>query len=299
MEIYENRMALKDHLNKLEYFCKVAESGSIQKASKKIGISQPQLSRVVKFLEEELEKQLIIRIPSGIQLTLDGQKLYESSIEIIKLANNIEKKIKYNQAVLKGEIRIGTYDSIARYFFPDFIRYIKTTAPDLSIHLETGKSDHILEKLKKQQLDMAIIVSEAKKLKPFHFRPIYQDSFGLYRSPTQEEDFNNKLIYFSFPQNETEKAMKHFNFNETILCDNLETVRSLTEQSMGVGLLPHRVAKESVLVKKLVPFKHPKIKNNAFDFHDIFLCHLKNVESNEIDFVVSESERFLSIWSEK
>lgn len=299
MQIYGIGMALKDHLNKLEYFCRVAESGSIQKASKKIGISQPQLSRVVKFLEEELEKSLIIRIPSGIQLTIDGQKLYESSIEIIKIANNIEKKIKYDQAILKGTIRIGTYDSIARYFFPDFIRYIKTTAPDLKIHLETGRSSDMLDRLKKKKLDLAIVVSEEEKLKSFKSRKIYQDSFGLYRSPTQGEDFNNKLIYYDFAQNDTENAMKFFNFTESIQCDNLETVRSLTEQAMGVGLLPHRVARESVMVKKLVPFKHPKIKTNTFDYHDIFLCQIKNHKSDEIDFVTKESERFLSIWSEK
>lgn len=292
-------MPLKDHLNKIEYFCRISEAGSIQKAAQKIGISQPQLSRVIKTLEEELDKKLMIRIPSGIQLTMDGQKLYESSQSILKTINQVEKEIKYEELKLKGSIRIGTYDSIARYFFPEFINYIKSTAPDLQIHLETGRSNEMLSRLKDNRIDMAIVVSTKKDLKDFSFQQIYNDSFGLYRSPTLNEAYHGKIIYYDFPQNETKKAMKAFNFNESILCDNLETVRSLTEQSMGIGLLPHRVARESVFLKKLVPFKHPKIKSNSFDFHDIFLCHTKENHSSEINYILAESERFLHLWSEQ
>lgn len=289
---------LKDHLNKIEYFCIVAEAGSIKKATEKAFIGQPQLTKVIKQLEDILEVELFVRSSKGVVLTKAGSELYETSKKILKITNESEFSIKSGKRQLTGSIRIGTYDSIARYFFPDFLKYFRAVMPELNVFLETGRSSDILKKLSSSQLDIAVVVEGEKPLpSKLHSKVIYKDSFGLYQSPSLTPDFNDKLIYFEYAPNNTKSTMRTFGFEESVICDNLETVKSLTEQSIGIGLLPHKVAKEGVLSKRLVPYPHSKIKGNSFDFHNILICYEKSKAGPENHFVFEEIQRFLDLWS--
>lgn len=289
-------MRLKDHIGKLEYFCAVAESRSIKGASKKVFIGQPQLTKVVKQLEDCVGTKLVVRSSKGITLTQPGEKLYRYSKKILQQIDEAEFLIKSKDENFQGELRIGTYDSIARYFFPDFIKYINATMPGVSLRLHTGRSEEILKKLKNKEFDVVIIVAEAKSTNIVSASKIYSDSFGLYKSVNMENRFDKNLIYFPYPLNNTPEAMKRFGFVHSMVCDNLETVRSLAEQGVGIGLLPHRVAKQSVMNSQLVEHDHPRIKSNSFDTHDISMFHLKKEESSLKNFVVDEMKRFLSLW---
>ncbi|MGN0405464.1 MAG: LysR family transcriptional regulator [Bariatricus sp.] len=70
-------------LNQLRYVIKVAETGSINKAASNLFISQSVLSTSIKSLEKELEHELFIRSPKGIELTPYG-KLFLSYITPIE-----------------------------------------------------------------------------------------------------------------------------------------------------------------------------------------------------------------------
>ena len=290
-------MRLKDHLNKLEYFCAVVEAGSLKRASEIVLIGQPQLTKVVKQLEDILNTPLFLRSSKGVVLTKSGDQLYKFSKQILQKANEAEFSIMSTEGRISGIVRVGTYDSIARYFFPDFLKYLRATAPDLKILLETGKSADVFKKLKNKTLDIAVIVKPTAIPKNIESRRMYTDAFGLYKSPALTSDFQSTLVYFPYPMNNTESVMGQFGFTDPMVCDNLETVRTLAEQSVGVGLLPHRVAKESVMARKLLPHDHPKIKKNTFDNHDIVLCHRKEQKQDEKQFALNEVERFLQIWS--
>lgn len=294
-------MRLKDHLNKLEYFKITVESGSLLKASEKALIGQPQLTKVIQQLEDILSVKLFHRSAKGVVPTNEGLKLYEFANEVLSSADKVQLSIKSSYSNLKGSIRIGTYDSIARYFFPDFIIYLQDVVPSLDVYLKTGRSHLIAESLAKNELDIAVIVESAEQDSPYTSsytsKKVYSDFFGLFKSPSLKDDFKKSLIYFDYPANNVKDSMVRFKFKDAILCDNLETVKSLTEQGIGVGLLPYRVAKEGIGQKKLEPFKHPKVKDNKFDQHNISLCHRNSKPTDGELFVLDELERFLSIWS--
>lgn len=60
----------------LRNFIEVVDCGSINKAAEKLYISQPNLSRSIHALEEEMGKELLIRTNRGVSLTPTGQLLY-------------------------------------------------------------------------------------------------------------------------------------------------------------------------------------------------------------------------------
>ena len=58
----------------LKYAVEVAETGSINKASEKLYVSQPNLSRAIKELEASLGVTIFDRSAKGMVLTPDGEK---------------------------------------------------------------------------------------------------------------------------------------------------------------------------------------------------------------------------------
>ena len=58
----------------MRYAVEVAKYGSINKASEKLLIAQPNLSRSIKELEAELGITIFDRSTKGMMLTLEGQR---------------------------------------------------------------------------------------------------------------------------------------------------------------------------------------------------------------------------------
>ena len=69
-------------LKQLQYFVVCAQTGSFSDAAKVLYSTQPSVSKVVKALEDALGMQLFERLPRGIRLTVQGQKVYRYACRI-------------------------------------------------------------------------------------------------------------------------------------------------------------------------------------------------------------------------
>jgi DNA-binding transcriptional LysR family regulator len=286
---------LRDNLHKLEYFIKVVEAGSIREGSSMAHLSQPQMSKVIRQLEDSVGEILFQRSKNGVKLTRGGDILYQHAIQILRASDKAEALIKSSEHFIKGTVSIGTYDSIARYFFPEVLKFFKISQPELTIKLNTGRSSDMVKKLKAGELDFAIVVNASGYPKVAR-QSLYVDHFGLYTSPKIKSDFVNQLIFFDFKMNDVKNTASKFGFSALLTCDNLETVKALTEEELGVGLLPHKVARDGVMKGSLVPFSHPRIKNNKFDSHSIDICFGKYGESERMNYLKQELTRFFELW---
>ena len=66
-------------IRQLEYFRKIAQTGSINEAARQLNMSQPPLSYQLKLLEEELDVVLFERSRQGVTMTEAGKLLYQRS----------------------------------------------------------------------------------------------------------------------------------------------------------------------------------------------------------------------------
>ena len=69
-------------LKQLQYFVACAQTGSFSDAAKVLYSTQPSVSKVIKSLEDTLGMQLFERLPRGISLTVQGQKVYHYACRI-------------------------------------------------------------------------------------------------------------------------------------------------------------------------------------------------------------------------
>src|SRR6476646_6482306 len=62
-------------ISQLRAFVTVAREGNLTRAAELLHVTQPAVSLQIKSLQQALDLQLFIRIPSGMALTDDGAKL--------------------------------------------------------------------------------------------------------------------------------------------------------------------------------------------------------------------------------
>ena len=77
-------------LKQLQYFVVCAQTGSFSDAAKVLYSTQPSVSKVVKALEDALGIQLFERLPRGIRLTVQGQKVYRYACRITNEIDALE-----------------------------------------------------------------------------------------------------------------------------------------------------------------------------------------------------------------
>lgn len=91
-------------LQQLKYAIAVADNGSMNEAAKKLFISQPSLSGMIKELEEEVDMQIFLRSNRGILITPGGEEFLGYARQVVeqyRLMEDrfVEKKVKKNFSV--------------------------------------------------------------------------------------------------------------------------------------------------------------------------------------------------------
>ena len=118
----------------LRNFIEVADCGSINKAAEKLYISQPNLSRSIHALEEEMGKSLLERNNRGVVLTQTGKLLYYYARSILNQYQVLERLKSLENEVVYSKLSISV-DSI--FLKDDFILqfYKHIQSADTEIHL--------------------------------------------------------------------------------------------------------------------------------------------------------------------
>ena len=98
------------NLQQLKYIVEIADCHSITKASKKLFVSQPYLSKVVSDFEARVNNQIFIRYNNGLELTTYGQKVYllaQSIINQMELLDHLEKEETIENDRVKLSFSVG------------------------------------------------------------------------------------------------------------------------------------------------------------------------------------------------
>lgn len=154
-------------LTQLKYFVQIAESGSFSKAAQKLFVSQPSLNFSINALEEELGLVLFSRSRKGVVLTQNGKKVFQDAKEILQMVDM--KYFNWKQmdyyAIVEDSIDVFTMPIHTNFILKEVIYNITSYYPGLKINLYSAHYDEIVEKIKKGEIEIAIVnVFETNKL---------------------------------------------------------------------------------------------------------------------------------------
>ena len=99
-------------------FIAIAEDLSLRKAARRLGVSQPALSRQIQQLEQELGLQLFVRHPDGIELTHHGTLMLDHARRLSQAATEFSEHVRTADSNKRGAVRLGItwglWDTVSR-----------------------------------------------------------------------------------------------------------------------------------------------------------------------------------------
>ncbi|MGM0701279.1 MAG: LysR family transcriptional regulator [Pseudomonadota bacterium] len=146
-------------LQTLRAFVTVAHEGSVSRAAERLHLTQPAISLKLKQLQESLGLSLFRRRPQGLALTSDGQALLPAAEKALAAAAAFESNARALHRTLRGRLRIGTIVDPEFIRLGAFLRGLVARAPQLETELSHGMSGSVLERLRRDELDVGFYLA--------------------------------------------------------------------------------------------------------------------------------------------
>ncbi len=163
------------NIRDLQYLVAVHDLNNFSKAAERCYVSQPTLSGQLKKLEEELGATLIERSTRQVLFTQLGEKIVAQARQLLATADNIKTLVSANDDPMAGEFHIGLIPTVGPFLLPMVIPGLSKQFPDAKLYLYEHKTDLLISKLARGDLD-AVIVAKAE-----HSQPLRE--FELFREP--------------------------------------------------------------------------------------------------------------------
>ena len=103
---------MEQHLSQYRIFYEVAKAGNISKAAKELFISQPAISKAISKLEENLDVTLFTRNSRGVQLTSEGELLFQYVENAFEALDRGENELKRIREFHIGQLTIGVSNTL-------------------------------------------------------------------------------------------------------------------------------------------------------------------------------------------
>lgn len=161
------------NLAQYKIFYEVAKTGNISKAAKELYISQPAISKSISKLEDSLGTVLFTRNSRGVQLTNEGQVLFEYTKSAFDALNKGEQELKRIKNFHMGHIRIGVSNTLCRFVMVRYLKAFIEEYPHIKISIESQSTTHTLSMLDQQKIDIGL-VAEPKLNKNLTFFPVME-----------------------------------------------------------------------------------------------------------------------------
>lgn len=253
------------NLYQLTTFVTVISEGSMTAAADKLYLTQPAVSQQIRNLEEDLGVELLVRGVRQIKATPQGEVLYEYAKKIINLTQQAEIAIKSIGNQMKGQLRIGTLNSLGVHLMSPIVGRLMRHNPDLSLKLDYASGEELIKSFKKGLYDV-LILPEAKSefsadLDNVEQKFLLKEEMWLVGSNKEEkmpQQINIKEIGMFALVNFTEEfpgfnqelhdkieaaGIKITNIFESA---NVGTLKRVIEAGLGWGFLPSHSIKKQV-----------------------------------------------------
>ena len=150
----------------LQYLVVCAQLRSFSKAAEALYTTQPNVSKVIRMLEDELGFPVFVRQSRGITLTARGQRVYEYASRAVE---NIEQ-LKSFSRMDKGEELLASWNpsSWMASCFAAF--YQEHRQEDVCYHVMTAGTEEILERCQAGKDDIGFVYVLDEQMPSFQYR---------------------------------------------------------------------------------------------------------------------------------
>ncbi len=139
--------------NQLKAFLETAETGSLSAAARKLGLTQPTLSRQVAAIEQRMGVTLFERVGKAMALTPTGLDLLEHARAMGAAAEALGLAASGRSLAAGGVVSVSATDVVAVHLLPPLVRQLREQEPGIAIQVIATDA---LSDLLRREADIAI-----------------------------------------------------------------------------------------------------------------------------------------------
>lgn len=260
--------------NLLKVFVAVANAKSISLGALSLNYTQSNVTLRIKQLEKTLGHSLFYRVPKGVILTQEGEKLYPYAIDIVKKVE--EASLQMQNINHQKLLRIGTSQANATIRLLPIIEKLKKKFPHMEFELFANGTPSVIEKLLEYKIDIGFVTGD-----PCHKDIIVLNRFNddlytveskVYKSKNTLLGYRTESTHFHYFQNYC-KRMGNYDY-KTMILENYEVMLGCVKEGMGKAFLSKIIVDKYGYTNDL---KLTKLPANECNLDTHLVCRKDNV----------------------
>ena len=262
---------MEQNLSQYRIFYAVAKAGNISRAAKELYISQPAISKSISKLEDSLNTVLFTRNSRGVQLTDEGQVLFEHTRDAFEELAKGEQELKRIREFNMGHIRIGVSNTLCRFIMVKYLKGFIEQYPHIKITIESQPTTQTPSMLEQQRIDIGLVV-EQKSSRNMNFIPVMDIEDIFVATPSYLENlrlregagtdvFQSGNLMLLDKNNITRHYIDDYMTCNEIIANNLLEVTTMdlliefARIGLGIGCVIKEFVKEDLDSGRLVQLK--------------------------------------------
>lgn len=257
------------NLQFLKTLIAVSETPTFFAASQALSLSHSTVSLQLKALEDELGVPLFDRSHRTPVLTDRGLALVEYARRIEGILDEIASL--GSDESLVGSLTVGVVSTALIHLVPPALSQLRLKHPRLKISLKTGFSDDLAQRVRNQEMDVAIATMPDSPVEGIRTRAIGPEGLQVIASAeASEQNYETLLashpfIWFNRKTWVGQQIERHLINNKitvkgSIEVDSLEAIEALVRHGMGVSITPQTIGSPPLSKDlKAFPFGTPQL----------------------------------------
>ncbi|KAF1018702.1 MAG: HTH-type transcriptional regulator TsaR [Paracidovorax wautersii] len=132
------------------------EEGSLRGAARRVGVSQPALTRTIRELEHELAAALLLRTSRGVQPTPQGKVLYEHALKAHREIGIAVDTIRQMGGNMIGELHLCAVPVAVMLLIPETLRTFGQEFPNVRLRVSEELYVAQLQRLRSGEVDVTV-----------------------------------------------------------------------------------------------------------------------------------------------
>ena len=258
-------------LDSYRVFYYVAQYKSFTKAAERLYSNQPNVTRVIKNLEQSLGCALFHRTSRSVRLTPEGEELFAHIAPAMQQIRNGEETILMHSAMQMGSVSIGVSEIALHQFLLPVLEQFRREYPNIRLRILNSNSQQALAALKDNLVDLAVLTLPVELQDQFdrvdlsHFQevPVCSTQYArCFQNPVSLQELCRYPIISLCPGSSTHCFYSKWfqsqglTFSPDIEAATSDQILPMVQANLGIGFVPEHTAVQAPSIT-LLSLKEP------------------------------------------